>query len=518
MYQWNAKVHKSGTKVAIFNGKNLVKVVEASKETFEPAEAQKFAEELVSELTNRTSAQMTTPSAAPSTTTESELQNATMNAVTQQATGKGAGEEKTVETLPEEMLDEQGDEKVASENKNLKQVISNLKKKLAQERNERVIERKARRGLAIAKQLVVEGKLEDSYDAIKMKVAEIVKLEDSEIDRLERKTAGDQEFDSVEDAMKEIRRQSRISRINRQAAAEAQEDGDEEQADVLDKKADEAEAKVAHLQQIVDEMNKTAETSVPEEKVATEEKPVEEKTATEETPTEEKTAAEETPVVPPVEEKKEEEKADAPAAEVPPVEEKKEEKADATEATPVEEKKEEEQCAKASDESTEKLAALARKYRSIAANHRKLAEKAETEGDVEAADKQDAMADDAEEKAEDIEKKLAETKTAEEKKEETPAEEKTEEAVEEDNKEATIEVENKEANVDEEEKKEAAKKNPGSTVTSSEHSTLKREGAPVEDSFGIDKNASLVEENDYSNDPEVEILSKMWRGAPKDEE
>ena len=46
MYNWHAKVHKSGTKVAVFNGTKLVKLVESSKDTFEPIEAQKFAEDL----------------------------------------------------------------------------------------------------------------------------------------------------------------------------------------------------------------------------------------------------------------------------------------------------------------------------------------------------------------------------------------------------------------------------------------------------------------------------------------
>lgn len=121
------------------------------------------------------------------------------------ATGKGADSSNSeaapvTESMGPEELDEgavependdnMDEDKFASETSGLKAVIANLKKKLAQERNDRQIERKARRGLAIAKQLVAENKLEDSYDAIKIKIAEIVKLEDSEIDRLERKVAG----------------------------------------------------------------------------------------------------------------------------------------------------------------------------------------------------------------------------------------------------------------------------------------------------------------------------------------
>jgi hypothetical protein len=389
------------------------------------------------------------------------------------------------------------DEKLASENDNLRKVIANLKKKLSQERDERTTERKARRGLAIAKQLVVAGLIDDSYDTIKTKVAEIVKLEDNEIDRLEKKVAGEQEFDAIEDAEKEVRRQARISRINRQAAAEAQEDGDEMQADFLDKKADEAEAKMAHAQHIVEEMKKSAAT--PEEKVE----------------------------VAPVEEKKVEEKADAPVVEekkeevaaTPVVEEKveaavapvvEEEKADAPAAPVVEEKTCEDKCS--SDESTEKLSSMARKYRSIAANHRKLAEKAELAGDIEAADKQDELADKAEETAEDIEQKLAaETPVA-------PVVEKEEKSDDADADDAPASTPEEKTD-DSEESPKASHKEPGNVVTSSKHSPLKREGQAVEESesFGIDKNASLVEQNDYSNDPEVELLSKMWRGADKDD-
>ena len=472
MFQWNAKVHKSGTKVAIFNGSKLVKSVESSKDTFEPAEAQKFAEELLKELNSKTSAQMTEPSQQPTIATEAEIQNSSLAAVAQQATGKGAGDVAPVvaPVVEEEDADavvEEGEIGVASSK--MKEVIANLKRKLSQERNDRLIERKARRGLAIAKQMVIEGNLEDSYDSIKAKVADIVKLEDSEIERLERKVAGEHEFESIEDAQKEVRRQARISRINRQAAAEAQEDLDVNEADSLDKLADLAEAKMAHVQSVIEEMKKAAEEKPAEEAA---EKPAEEAA---EKPAKEaaEKPAEKAPVVPA--EKPAEEMADAP---VVPVVEKEEKKED-------------------------KLASLAREYRSIAANHRKLAEKSETEGDVKTADIHDSMADQAEEKAEELEKKIAveccdapvatDAKT-EDDEDADPAE-----------------------GVEAPELAEQASRQPGMTVTSSEHKPLKREGSEVIEEFGIDKNASLVEQNDYSTDPEVEVLSKMWRGAEKDE-
>jgi len=499
-WSWHAKVHKSGSKVAVFNGSKLVKVVEASKETFEPAEAQKFAEDLVNELAGKTSSQMSAPSEQPAVTTEGELQSAVLNAVTTQAQGVGAGAAPvaTPAVVPEE-LDEgteentEGSEAEVPEGDdeekyaNLMNTVASLKKKLAAERNDRVIERKARRGLAIAKQLVAEGKLEDSYEAIKSKIASIVKLEDSEIDRLERKVAGEHEFISIDDAQKELRRQSRIVRINRQAAAEAQEDDDIEQAEMLDSKADEAEAKVAHIQSVIETMTKSAEEEA-EVKPETEEKPAE--------------AAPETPVV---KDEKEAASEVPPATEtpaVPVVEKKEEEKSDA--ATPAEAAPE---APVATPEASNKLAELARNYRLIASHHRKLAEEAEAKGDIAAADKQDALGDAAEENAEEVEKKLAECSAApvveEEKADaETPAEEAAE----------TPEEESTEAPAKE------SSREPGKTVTSSKHQPLKRDNETIEDSsFGIDKNASLVEQNDFSGDPEVEVLSKMWRGAPQDE-
>lgn len=450
MSQWHAKVHKSGSKVAVFNGSKLVKVVEASDETFQPAEAQKFAENLVDELTERTSAQMSNGNEQPSVTTETELHVDSLEAVNTQAQGKGADEASVV---AEAAVEEKAEEEVVVEEPAqvvaMKKTIASLQKKLATEKNERLLERKARRGLAIAKQMVIEGSLEDSYEAIKNKVAEITKLEESEIDRLERKVANESEYDSIEDAQKDLRRQARLARIHRQAAAEAQEDQDEEQADILDSKADVAEAKAAYIQDVIEQMKKHAEEEVkeeikPEEAAEVEEKPAEAPVA------EEKTASEENPQM-----------------------------------------------------------LLAKSYRLIASTHRKNAEAAEVAGDIAKADAEDAKADEAEEKAEEIENKLASDSC------ETPAEEPKEDEVEEKTEETSKEASEDESEVCEE--KTASKREPGKIASKPDYSALKREGNTI-DEFGIDKNASLVEQNYYFNDPEVEILSKMWRSAPKDEE
>lgn len=472
MSQWHAKVHKSGSKVAVFNGSKLVKVVEASDETFQPAEAQKFAENLVDELTERTSAQMSNGNEQPSVTTDTELHVDSLEAVNTQAQGKGADEASVV---AEAAVEEKAEEEVVVEEPAqvvaMKKTIASLQKKLATEKNERLLERKARRGLAIAKQMVIEGSLEDSYEAIKNKVAEITKLEESEIDRLERKVANESEYDSIEDAQKDLRRQARLARIHRQAAAEAQEDKDEEQADNLDSKADIAEAKAAYIQDVIEQMKKHAEEEVkeeikPEEAAEVEEKPAEAPVA------EEKTASEE--------EVKEESKAE--------------------EMQETEEKT-------ASEENPQMF--LAKSYRLIASTHRKNAEAAEVAGDIAKADAEDAKADEAEEKAEEIENKLASDSC------ETPAEESKEDEVEEKTEETSKEASEDESEVCEE--KTASKREPGKIASKPDYSALKREGNTI-DEFGIDKNASLVEQNDYFNDPEVEILSKMWRSAPKDEE
>ena len=505
MYTWNAKVHKTGSKVAIFNGTKLVKMVEASADTFEPAEAQKFAEELVRELSAKTSAQMPSTSAAPSVETKAESHAADLAAVNTEATGKAPhmkseevaapapaaviAEEVVVEAKKEPVAEPAKEDIDLEKEASSKNVIATLQKKLAQEKLERHIERKARRGLAIVQKMVVASHLENSYDVIRNKTAEITALEDCEIDRLERIANNESEFDSIESASLEARRLARITRMYRQAAVDAQQDGDEKDAETQDKLADETEAKTAHIEQVIIDMKKAADEAAKEEK---------------ETPAEE---AKETPATEVKEAAKKCEKCDKEvcecnkeAAKETPAEEKKEPAAEEAKETPAEEAKEEEKDAS--------LETLARKYRRIASEHRKLAAKAEEEGDIEKADKEDGHADAAEDKAEEIENKMAEEKVKE------PV---TEEAVEpEEKKEAAAETEETPAEEAKETSEEAKEhKEPKGASKVSNANPLKREGDDVVDSFGIDKNASLVEQNDYANDPEVELLSGMWSFGAK---
>jgi len=463
-FQWKAKIHKSGSKVRIYDGDKFIREVTASSETFEPAEAKTFASELLTELEKK-SAQMTDTSASPDVTTEKELHEISKDEVMQNATGDDLS---TDVELQDDVLDET---KLAS----LKKTIIKLQSKLINERKERVIERKARRGLAIAKQLVASGDLKNDFTTIRTKVAEIVNMESSEIDRLERKTAGEKEFETPTEALKEARRLKRIARVNRVAAEDAQQDGDEEMADQLDNKAEIAETKAASYEKLAEEM---IEEDVKEEKQVEEVK-------------EEKVEEEKQ-----VEEIKEEVKEEKQVEEVK--EEVKEEK--------VEEKQE-----TTDDAEMDIMMMAAKKYHRIASKYRKAAEEAEAKGDELEADKQDELADIAEEKALDFEAKCSSQKVATEEVKEEVIEEKQDEEV----KEEKVEEEKQDDEVIEEETEEKQ----DDEIAEEEPKTAKKKTPPVLkrandgkmiDGFGFDKSAS-VEENTFANDPEVSKLESIWR-------
>jgi len=530
MNKWTAKVHKTGSKVAVFNGAKCVKIVQASKETFEPAEAQKFAEELLTELVKQAE-QMDTPADQPSVTTKAESQIADTAEVAKDPVGASPADmeiqdEEDGEPEPidldddDELQDEEKPEPVATDDDEevakdeekvgklvariheLKKVATILQKKLANEKEERVVERKARRGLAIAKQMVTAGTLDDTYDAIHKKVSEIVNLEVSEIERLEKKMAGEKEFDSVDAALKAARRYSRIGRLNRTAAAEAEEEGDSDQADELDIKAEEAEQKAAEINAIAKGMQEECACDEKQDEV-TDENTVGVNAKGAATA---KSAATDmvTPTV-------------------------------ADEAVQDEEVKKDDDGDDDEDDDdvveANKKAELAKKYRRIAAKHRKLAEAAEAAGDTDDADAQDDMADDAETKAETLEAQF------EEKVVEPATESQQEENIEMQDEETEGEPEPIDLDDDDDKAVEESQDEEGVTedgdtakddtdddneegeevVASKKASVLKRKDGTVVDGFGLDKNASIVEQNEYSHDPQVDALSAMWRGAPKDE-
>jgi len=491
MHVWQVKVHKTGSAVKVFDGDNFIREIKASADTFEPMEAKEFGTALLTELNEKSAKQMENTEAKPEVTTKAELRNEV---------------EKVTDAEPKGIaVKDASIEKAAAKITQLRGIIASLKSKLAAERTERTIERKARRGLAIAKQLVANGSLKNEYEAIRNKVAEITDLDDAEISREERKASGEKEFDSPAEARKEARRMKRIARINRVAAEDAQEDNDEEAADDFDAKADEADKKANYFEQVAVEMEKAPEaapapTATPEVKVE----------------------AKKTP-----EEKKEEKK-----------EEVKEEKAEAKAEEKKEEKKEEAKEAKKVDKKQ-----AAAKYRKLAEDHRKLAEDAEAAGDSAEADKQDEMADEAEDKAEEIEScSMDEAQAEPEMKPEADdiqfgsdddeAEDDEEEAKDEGKVAPVAEKPAEEAQADESEEDEEDDEEEDEDDEDDEEAqteegkapTAKKTASPLKrahdekviDGFGFDKNASLVEENHYSNDTEVEKLSSMWRGAPQD--
>jgi len=222
---WSARVHKTGSKIQLLKNGNVSKTIEAGDETFAPYEAQKFAEDLVGKMNDKVAKQMTDPGAQPSVATEGETQNESLKAVNQQATGKAVKD-----AASSEIAKTAYEEKLETENKS-------LKKKIAKVEKEAHIERKARRGVAIAKALVEQKKLANDEDAIKDTVMKITAMSNDEINLLERKANNKPLYDSVEDAEKASRRYARMARLHRQAAEDAQIGGDEKIADDEDVKA-----------------------------------------------------------------------------------------------------------------------------------------------------------------------------------------------------------------------------------------------------------------------------------------
>lgn len=521
-FSWTAKVHKTGSKVRIYDGSRFVKEVVASAETYAPVEAKEFANELLAELQS----QSKKADKDITVRTPAEVQTKSLKEVKQNASGldpKDCTElqDDNLETIDvedetEDQADETNEEIAEKEAKiaKLMNVVASYKKALHQEKVDRVTERKARRGLAIAKQLVANGTLKNDYEVIRTKVAEIVDMETREIEMLERKVAGEREFASVEDAKREARRQNRIARMHRVAAEDAQEDGDEAEADVLDSKAEEAEAKAASYAKIAQEMDGEEfpeDVEAQDDVEGVDELPeATEEQANEGMSQEMFNAADEKPVV------ESKEKPVAPVVEAP-VETPVVEAAQEAEPVVVDENKK-----------------LAAKYRRIATKHRKLAEEFESKGDIDKADEQDEMADDADEKAEKFEEmceaqacEAGETEMQTEEVapvDEVPVEE-TEEQVDELPTEEPVEEEqvdevapeSEELPTEEEEQTDEDELPVDEPVTAKKKvAGIKRSGEKEDVSFGIDKSASLIEQNQYSHDREVTSLSSMWKGAPRD--
>lgn len=570
MSNWKIQVHKTGSMVRVFDGDKMVKEIKASAETYNPAESKEFAAKLLDELNAKSASTMTEPEAAPAVATNEE----THAVVSQEAISPAAGEGAT--NAPAAPVAVEPAESEAPEAEELMKINASLTKKLAIERRERAIERKARRGLAIAKQLVDESKLDNDYDAIKGKVAEIVALEDSEIDRLERKMAGVKEFESKEEALKESRRQARLARMARTAALEAEEEGEAAQADEMDRKADLHEKKAEDYSKKAEEFDadwdyeedvktdkkeekaeeEKKEASVPEDLSKLSDEEIAKKAAEVETPAEEK--KEEATAEEKAEEKKEAAAEDlsklsdaeiSKKAEETPAEEKKEEKAEekapeaeapATPApeAPVVTPEQKDQAMLVEMGYTAAKKAMIEDYKKLVIAHRKLAEEAESKGETEAADKEDKAADELEEKLAAIEaavkaaacEKSEEVKPEEEKKEEKAEEEKKEEApaapatedAGADDKMSSFETElSKLATEDEAEEKkeekgeEEKKEEPEGAAkeSSADAPTLKRAHDGSTVDFGINRSVQILEMNEFAADSDVTKLSELWKNS-----
>lgn len=211
---WSAKVHTSGTKIQLLKNGSVTKVIKASDDTFSSDNAQFFAKNLVAKLNSKIAKQMTDPGAKPSVTTKSEEQANSLKVLSKEPKG----------ISPKEAY------AILEENKNLKRKVAKLEKDAA-------IERKARRGLAIAKSMVEQKKIANDEKAIKDQVMKIVAMSNEEIGLLERKVAGIPLYDSIEEAQRASRRYARMSRLHKQAAEDAQLAGDDNLADAEDIKA-----------------------------------------------------------------------------------------------------------------------------------------------------------------------------------------------------------------------------------------------------------------------------------------
>jgi hypothetical protein len=210
---WSARVHKSGDRVQLLKNGSVTKIIRAGDATFTATDAQTFAKGLVEKLNTRYAKQMEDPKADPSVATKGDEQRESMKALNQDAKG----------ISPKEAS-------LSVENANLKKKIAGLEKSAS-------IERKARRGLAIAKMLVDQKKIANTEEAVKAEVAKIATMSNDEITLVERKVAGQSLYDTTDDAMKASRRYARMSRLHRQAAEDAQLAGDDELADAEDEKA-----------------------------------------------------------------------------------------------------------------------------------------------------------------------------------------------------------------------------------------------------------------------------------------
>lgn len=483
---WSAKVHTSGSKIQLLKNGSVTKVIKASDDTFSSDNAQLFAKNLVTKLNGKIAKQMTDPGAEPSVTTKAEEQMNSLKAVAKEPKGISPKEASVI----------------VEENKNLKRKIAKLEKDAA-------VERKARRGLAIAKSLVAQKKIANDESAIKDQVMKIVAMSNEEIGLFERKVAGLPLYDSTEEALRASRRYARMSRLHKQAAEDAQLAGDDDIADAEDIKAaryeelaKDASCSCGAIEQAAKEqatgVDPQGKKTASEEEVVSDEVIEEEKIATEEEIDDEEAL---------IEEELDDEEFDVTAAaaiyrkiasdhrvkaetlrkagneEEAIVEEEiadeSETLAENVEASVLMEEE-------ASDEIVTKQAASI--YRKIASDHRKKADEYEAAGETEKADEEDEIADEAEQMATLVEG----CKTGEIEEEEV--------------------VEEKEAAI-EEESEEVLAETPEEIVEEKEASEEDAEINSTEEITNMDKDAGTDEE-----DPLAALMTETEKEAGEEEE
>ena len=210
---YKVRVAASGQKVAVYENDKIVKIIHASDDTFKPAEAVKYAEELNAEL-QKTAQQMQDPAGPITTPTKAEQQVINLPKTQTPATGVGGAD---IIDIKAKLVEAQ-------------KAMQALQLENAQLKESSIIERKARRGLAIAKQEVANERIASTESTIEARVMEITAMSDEDITLLERKTAGLSEFESVEHANKYASSMKIKARMYRQAAEEAMEHNAEDEA------------------------------------------------------------------------------------------------------------------------------------------------------------------------------------------------------------------------------------------------------------------------------------------------
>jgi len=231
---YKVRVAASGQKIAVYQNDKILKVIYASDDTFKPAEAVKYAEELNNEL-QKTAEQMQDPAGEITTPTKAEQQSSDLPKTQAPATGVGGPDIMAIQAKLHEA----------------QKAIQNLHVENAKLKEASTIERKARRGLAIARHEASINSIASTESAIESRVMEITAMSDEDISLLERKTAGLTEFETPQHAQKYATAQKVKSRIYRQAAEEAMEDGSEEEAIKQEAKAAYCEHRASEAEMFV---------------------------------------------------------------------------------------------------------------------------------------------------------------------------------------------------------------------------------------------------------------------------